>query len=52
MAALVSGIDPRATVVDLVNLHPDQDRTVIVQACAFAEHTIGAVRYTACPGRA
>jgi hypothetical protein len=52
VAALVSGIDPRATVVDLVNLHPDQDRTVIVQAGAFAEHTIGAVRYTACPGRA
>jgi hypothetical protein len=49
VAALVSGIDPLATVVDLVNLHPEQGRTVIVQAGAFAEHTIEAVRYTACP---
>jgi hypothetical protein len=49
MAALVSSIDPRATVVDLVNLDPEQDRTVIVQAGAFAEHTVEAARYTACP---
>ena len=48
VAALVSCIDPEATVVDLVNLDPEQDRTVIVQAGAFAEHTIEAVRYTAC----
>ena len=48
VAALVSCIDPAATVVDLVNLDPAQDRTVIVQAGAFAEHTIEAVRYTAC----
>jgi hypothetical protein len=49
VAALVSAIDPTATVVDLVNLSPDQHRTVVVQAGAFAEHTIEAVRYTACP---
>jgi hypothetical protein len=49
VAALVSAIDPDATVVDLVNLDPGHDRTVIVQAGAFAEHTIEAVRYTACP---
>ena len=49
VAALVSAIDPEATVVDLVNLDPEQDRTVIVQAGAFAEHTIEEVRYTACP---
>jgi hypothetical protein len=49
VAALVSSIDPLATVVELVNLDPEQDRTVIVQAGAFAEHSIEAVRYTACP---
>ena len=49
MAALVSAIDPAATVLDLVNLDPGHDRTVVVQAGAFAEHTIQAVRYTACP---
>jgi hypothetical protein len=48
VAALVSSIDPAATVVDLVNLDPEHDRTVIVQAGAFAEHTITAVRHTAC----
>jgi hypothetical protein len=48
VAALVSSIDPLATVVELVNLDPEQDRTVIVQAGAFAEHGIEAVRYTAC----
>jgi hypothetical protein len=42
---------PQATVVDLVNLDPEHDRTVIVQAGAFAEHTLQAVRYTACPDR-
>jgi hypothetical protein len=52
VAALVSSIDPQATVIDLVNLDPEQDRAVIVQAGAFAEHTIEAVRYTACPDRA
>jgi hypothetical protein len=51
VAALVSSIDPQATVVDLVNLDPEHDRTVIVQAGAFAEHTLQAVRYTACPDR-
>ena len=40
----MSGIDPAATVVDLVNLDPEQERTVIVQAGAFAEHTIEAVQ--------
>jgi hypothetical protein len=48
VAALVSSIDPQATIVELINLHPDHDRTVIVQAGAFAEHTIESVRYTAC----
>jgi hypothetical protein len=48
VAALVSSVDPGATVVELVNLDPDEDRSVIVQAGAFAEHTIEDVRYTAC----
>ena len=48
VAALVSSIDPAATVVELVNLDPEQDRTVIVQAGAFAEHAIETMRYTAC----
>ena len=34
--------------MELVNLDPESSRTVIVQAGAFAEHTILAVRYTAC----
>jgi len=51
VAALVSSIDPAATVVDLVNLDPEHDRTMTVQAGAAAEHAIEAVRYTACPDR-
>ncbi|MFL6111704.1 MAG: hypothetical protein ACJ786_10175 [Catenulispora sp.] len=48
VAALVSSIDPEATVVELVNLDPERAHTVIVQAGAFAEHTIDTVAYTAC----
>jgi hypothetical protein len=48
VAALVSSIDPAATVLDLVNLSPEQDRVVIIQAGAFAEHAIETVRYTGC----
>lgn len=48
VAALVSRIDPEATVVDLVNLDPQASRSVIVQAGAFAEHTIRAVHHTIC----
>ncbi|ACU73812.1 conserved hypothetical protein [Catenulispora acidiphila DSM 44928] len=48
VAALVSSIDPQATVVELVNLDPEYARTVIVQAGSFAEHTIATVAYTAC----
>jgi hypothetical protein len=51
VAALVSSIDPLATVADLVNLDAEHDRTVIVQAGAFAEHAIETVRYSACPDR-
>ncbi|MFF2078218.1 hypothetical protein ACFVXG_26100 [Kitasatospora sp. NPDC058162] len=48
VAALVSSIDPEATTVELVNLSPEKDRTIIIQAGAFAEHTIASVRYTTC----
>ncbi|CAM3576642.1 hypothetical protein KIPE111705_14995 [Kibdelosporangium persicum] len=48
VAALVSGIDPEATTVDLVNLHPAVSRSVVVQAGAFAEHTIRSVSHTVC----
>jgi hypothetical protein len=48
VAALVSGIDPEGTVVELVNLDAEDERRVIVQAGAFAEHSIEDVRYTAC----
>ena len=47
VAALVSSIDPEATVVDLINLDPQEPRTVIVQAGAFAEHAIRSASYTA-----
>jgi hypothetical protein len=49
VAALVSRIDPRATVVDLVNLHATATRRLVVQAGAFAEHGIRSVRHTAGP---
>lgn len=48
VAALVSSIDPEATIVDLVNLDPEGARSVVVQAGAFAEHSIRSVHYTAC----
>lgn len=48
VAALVTSIEPEATTVELVNLSPESTRTVIVQAGAFSEHTITAVRYTTC----
>lgn len=48
VAALVSRIDPDATVVELVNLDPQTARCLIVQAGAFGEHTIRAARHTAC----
>jgi hypothetical protein len=48
VAALVRGIDPQATELELVNLDPEHTRQVIVQAGAFAEHDIRAVSYNAC----
>jgi hypothetical protein len=48
VAALVSSIDPDATVVELVNLDPEHARSVIIQAGAFAEHTIRSAEHTIC----
>ncbi|MBS2966275.1 hypothetical protein KGA66_24735 [Actinocrinis puniceicyclus] len=48
VAALVSSIDPQATVVDLVNLDPECAHTVVLQAGAFAEHTIRGLSHSAC----
>jgi hypothetical protein len=51
VAALVSGIDPDATVLTLVNLSGTATRRVIVQAGAFAEHDFVSVAYDrAAPG--
>jgi hypothetical protein len=46
VAALVSSIDPSATVVELVNLDPNDPHSLIIQAGAFGEHTIRNVRHT------
>jgi hypothetical protein len=40
VAALVSELSDTGTTVTLVNLHPTQPRTVIVQGGAYAEHVI------------
>jgi hypothetical protein len=50
VAALVSAIDPAATVVDLVNLAGTAARDLILQAGAFAEHDIVDVRATTADG--
>ena len=49
VAALVSRIDPDATVIDLVNLDPLTGRSLVIQAGAFAEDTIRTAHHTACP---
>jgi hypothetical protein len=43
VAALVSELGDRRTVVTLVNLHPTESRTVIVQAGGYAEHQFESV---------
>jgi hypothetical protein len=51
VAALVSAIDPAATVLTLINLSAVAGQTVVVQAGAFGEHDIEAVSYScAAPG--
>jgi len=48
VAALVSSVDPRATIIDLVNLDPRAARSVVLQAGAFAEDTIRMAGHTVC----
>ena len=43
VAALVSRLGDRETVVALVNVNPSTARTVVVQAGAYAEHQIESV---------
>ena len=43
VAALVSALGDRRTVVTLVNVNPTIARTVVVQAGAYAEHQIESV---------
>lgn len=43
VAALVSAMDADSVTVTLVNLHPVEARTVIVQGGAYGEHQIGSV---------
>ena len=45
VAALVSELDDRRTVVTLVNLSADQTRSVIVQAGGYAEHQFDSVEW-------
>jgi hypothetical protein len=51
VAALVSAIDPAATVVDVVNLSATTGRTLVLQAGAFAEHDVVRVTYDTHDGR-
>lgn len=48
VAALVTGPDPTATTVRLVNLHPVEDRRLLIQAGAFAEHRFDSVSWDIC----
>jgi hypothetical protein len=45
VAALISGLDDRRTVVTLVNLSQTEPRTVIVQAGGYAEHQFDSVAW-------
>jgi hypothetical protein len=45
VAALVSGLDDRRTLVTLVNLSATEPRTVIVQAGGYAEHQFESVEW-------
>jgi ribosomal protein S18 acetylase RimI-like enzyme len=44
-AALISELTDTETVVTLVNLSPDKERTIIVQGGAYAEHQIESVEW-------
>jgi hypothetical protein len=46
VAALVSAINEEGVVVQLINLHPLQERRVVLQAGMFGEHGFTGVSYT------
>ncbi len=46
VAALVTKLDDRLTVVTLVNLHPTESRTLIVQGGAYGEHQFESVEWS------
>lgn len=48
VGVLVTGQDPTETTVRLVNLHPVEDRRLLVQAGAFAEHRFDTVTWDTC----
>ena len=50
VAALVTSIDPEATIVELVNLSATTDEDLVLQGGAFAEHEIRSVTHTAGDG--
>ena len=47
VAALVETVEADRTVVRLINLNPQEDRELIVQAGGYGEHTLGEVEYNA-----
>jgi hypothetical protein len=50
VAALVSSIDPRETIVEVMNLSASHDRELILQAGAYAENRIETVSYDSLEG--
>ncbi|HEY5231619.1 MAG TPA: hypothetical protein VIJ11_12115, partial [Galbitalea sp.] len=50
VGALVSSIDPKATIVEVVNLSASHQREVILQAGAYAENQIETVTYDSFDG--
>ena len=46
VAVLVSAVDEKGLVVEFVNLHPLEERVVVIQAGAFGEHCFDTVTYT------
>ncbi|MFP4026681.1 MAG: hypothetical protein ACLFWL_02710 [Candidatus Brocadiia bacterium] len=51
VAALVSKLSQKRTVVRILNLHPSESRRLMVQAGGFGEHDFGEVTYTRQKGR-
>jgi len=50
VAALVTRLEAKRTVLRLVNVNPMQERDVVIQAGGFGEHRFGVVRYAGLEG--